>query len=57
MKPISIEEIDQNLRICGVSNRENLTFYDVRILALILSILVTGTALTVILDLIFHFFA
>ena len=30
MKPISIEEIDQNLRICGVSNRENLTFYDVR---------------------------
>lgn len=29
----------------------------VRILALILSILVTGTALTVILDLIFHFFA
>lgn len=30
MKPISIEEIDRNLRICGVSNRENLTFYDVR---------------------------
>ena len=29
----------------------------VRILALILSILVTGTALTVILDIIFHLFA